>query len=174
MKTNNLKKSKKGDERLMGIPWILCLVIVTIGIAAGTLGFYGASINVNEIEAEILHNKIIDCITDNGVLKDSFLMNDFSNIYSLCNLNKDLFETTGSYFLELELRSKSEVISSFSSEKKSLKEECKIQQAVKKAEHYPRCFIQNQKILYYQKDKQKQGILKIITVSDNEGIKTKS
>lgn len=187
----DILKNKRGDERVMGIWWFLFVAISVGGISIGTLIFYGSSIDVNSLEAEILSEKIFDCVTKNGVVKDSVIEEEFSNIYSYCNINPDLFQPSGEFYVEINLTSSREekgdegsediennVITEFSSEKNSLKKECSIKSEIGEAEHYADCVVKQEEIFYYNPSESfnelKKGSLNIIVASDSKGEKIKS
>jgi hypothetical protein len=82
-------KSKKGGEKVLSIWWFFCLAFVGAGIIIGVLMFYSAEMNVNNLEADTLANRIADCISDNGYLKE---MQNF-DVYKECKLNERFDET---------------------------------------------------------------------------------
>jgi len=86
--------NKCGDERLLSIYLFIIYIIVSIGIVSGVLVFHGAGLDVREIEADILSEKIIDCLVDEGELVDEVLEEDF-NLQEFCNL--ELNDNTEGY-----------------------------------------------------------------------------
>ena len=86
--------NKKADERLLSIYLFIIYIIVSIGIVSGVLVFHGAGLDVREIEAEILSEKIIDCLVDNGELVKGVLEEEF-NLKEFCNI--ELNDNTESY-----------------------------------------------------------------------------
>lgn len=69
-------KNKKGGERVLSIYLFIIYIIVAVGIVSGVIIFYGKPLDVRSLEAEILTDKVIDCLVEQGELKsevgDSF------------------------------------------------------------------------------------------------------
>jgi len=79
--------NKRGGEKLLSIWWFLVLGLVGMGIVLGVILFFSADINVKKIESEILTERILNCVIDQGSLID------FENLdfYETCGINKDFF-----------------------------------------------------------------------------------
>lgn len=86
--------NKCADERLLSIYLFIIYIIVSIGIVSGVLVFHGAGLDVREIEAEILSDKIIDCLVNEGELVGEVLNEDF-NLEEFCNI--ELNDNTEGY-----------------------------------------------------------------------------
>ena len=86
--------NKKADERLLSIYLFIIYIIVSIGVISGVLVFYGAGLDIREIEADILSEKIIDCLVDEGELVDEVLEDDFS-LQEFCRI--ELNDNTKTY-----------------------------------------------------------------------------
>ena len=56
-------RNKKG-EKYLSVYWFAILAIVAVGIVAMVLVFYGKPYDVREIEANVMINKIADCLSD--------------------------------------------------------------------------------------------------------------
>ncbi|MEJ2497249.1 MAG: hypothetical protein P8Y43_07230 [Sulfurovaceae bacterium] len=67
--------NKKGTDKLLSMYWFLILFLVAGGIFAMVTVFYSSPYDVREIEAEILADKTLDCISYTGKLS-SFVLND--------------------------------------------------------------------------------------------------
>ena len=87
-----LLKNKKAGEKLLSIWWLFIIAMVGIGIVFGVSMFYSAEIDVRKVEAEILSDKISDCLFEQGILIDSLLESDF-DIFQECKLNKKVIES---------------------------------------------------------------------------------
>ncbi len=160
-------KNKRGGEKLLSIWWFFVLVIVGTGISVAVMMFYSADVDVREIEADILSEKIIDCIIEQG-----FLVEDITNenMFERCDLNQEIFGKESSFYFR---------ISTWDEEGNKLKEdivggkdfevECEIGEAVEKAEHYPKCVKKKEGVLYYENNKVKRGELEILTASNQIG-----
>ena len=100
----SLIKDKKAGERLSFFYWIVIFIIVSIAIASAVIVFYSASFDVRGIEAEILSDKIIECMVDNGELQGVE-----GDLQEKCNLNFQ--DDTGKYkeeqyYIEAEVNGK--------------------------------------------------------------------
>ncbi|MCR4327356.1 MAG: hypothetical protein NUV46_02125 [Nanoarchaeota archaeon] len=87
---------KKG-EKLISVYWFTILVIVAVGIVLMVNSYYGNSYDVREVEAEILSEKVANCIyfggkvhplllTPQGVFREDFR----DNFMERCSLNFDV------------------------------------------------------------------------------------
>jgi len=92
----SLFRNKKGGEKYLSFWWFLVLIMVGTGVVVGTWLFHGAEIDINGPEAQLLHDKIIMCIVDDGVLKLEVLDDNF-DIFQFCSLNKVVIENSGFY-----------------------------------------------------------------------------
>jgi len=80
------RMNKKGDERVLSIYLFIIFIIVSIGIVSGVLLFHGAGLDVREVEADILADKVIDCLVEQGELKNQVFADNFT-IGEFCNIN---------------------------------------------------------------------------------------
>ena len=80
--------SKKGGEKYLSIWWFVVLIIIGVGISIGVGINTFSEINVKNLEAEILSQKVISCIVYNGEINSSFINSDF-DLYKNCNLNRE-------------------------------------------------------------------------------------
>ena len=109
MKKNNkmIIKNKLGAEKIISIYWFAILIIIAGAVVAMVSLFYGTPYDVRDAEANILINKVSNCLSENGKLNKELFNEDkkFNENYNLkekCNL---IFETEfenerGEYFLE--------------------------------------------------------------------------
>lgn len=105
------KKNSKGSDKVLSVYWFLALIIIAGGIVAMVFSFYHHPYDVREIEANLLTNKISDCLSQNGNLnpnliddKGNFSKEFKNNFLSECNLNFDVEETWGKdeqYYVEI-------------------------------------------------------------------------
>jgi len=79
-------KNKKAGERILSIYLFIIYIIVTIGIVSGVLLVYGSALDVREVEAGILNDKVIDCLVEQGVLKENVFEENF-DLLDFCNLD---------------------------------------------------------------------------------------
>ncbi|MDP3026935.1 MAG: hypothetical protein Q8N63_04450 [Nanoarchaeota archaeon] len=66
-------KNKKGGERILSIYLFIIYIIVSIGIVSGVIIFYGQPLDVGNLEAEILTDSVINCLVEQGGLKEGVL-----------------------------------------------------------------------------------------------------
>lgn len=79
-------KNKKAGQRILSIYLFIIYVIVAGGIVSGVILLRGSSLDVREIEASILTDKVIDCLVKQGRLKEDFFKADFDLLVE-CNFN---------------------------------------------------------------------------------------
>ena len=92
--------NKKADGKLLSIWWFFVLVIVLVGIVISIAAFNSGDINSKKIEADILVSRVIDCVVDNGYIKQELLG---ESIFEQCDLSKEIIEDSGLYSLDFEL-----------------------------------------------------------------------
>lgn len=66
---------KKGTDKILSIYWFLILTLVAGGIFAMVYVFYGAPSDVRGIEADLLAQKLADCVSKNGLIEENLLLN---------------------------------------------------------------------------------------------------
>lgn len=64
--------NKKAGERILSIYLFIIYIIVSVGIVSGVIIFKSSDLDVREIEAGILSDKIIDCLVEQGRLRADF------------------------------------------------------------------------------------------------------
>ena len=89
-------EDKRGGERYI-TPWMfLVWIIIGVAIVIGVLIFNSARIDVREKEAEILAVNLINCLVDNGYLREGVL-DDF-DIFEECNLDREVIGNEDYWF----------------------------------------------------------------------------
>jgi len=78
-----LLMDKRGDERLLGFYWIIIFIIITVGIVSATVLFFSKPLDVRSIEARVLSDKLVDCVSEQGELVKA----SFSDIEKECGLD---------------------------------------------------------------------------------------
>jgi hypothetical protein len=78
-------KNKKADERLLSIYLFIIYTIVSIGVVSGVVLFHGSALDVREVEAGILNDKIIDCLVEEGELINEVLDSEF-DVSEFCKI----------------------------------------------------------------------------------------
>lgn len=103
--------NKKADGKIISVYWFIMLVVVAGGVFLMVNLYYGAPYDVREIEANILSQKVADCIYPNGklnpdmvdyqrgIFREQFLDNFAEN----CSLNFNLVNEwdTLQYYVEV-------------------------------------------------------------------------
>jgi len=75
---------KKAGERVMAFWWFLVFALIGTAIVIGVIIYYSEIIDVRGIEADVIANKLIDCIVRNGNI-DNFMADSF-DFYSSCGI----------------------------------------------------------------------------------------
>lgn len=156
---------KKAGEKLFSIWWFFVLAIVAGGIVIGVYLYYGADVDIREVEANILSKKIVSCIIHNGFLEEDVLKENF-NIYKKCGINED--SLSESYFFKIRIfDNKENILKDISGGNPSFDKDCQILENVK-GENYPRCINKKENFLYFEEEI-KNGFLEVLTASNNYG-----
>lgn len=134
--------NKKAGEKLLSIWWIFVLLVIGGGILIGVILYYSTDINIKGIEAEILTERIINCITDNGYLKAEVLADNF-NITEKCRLDTEVFSMGSNFYFNLSVYKDKDLIKNIIAGDNSIEKDCIIEQKIK-AEHFPVCFEQKE------------------------------
>lgn len=100
-------KNCKGTSKIMSVYWFVILVLVAGAIVYMVSIFYGHPYDVREIEANILINKVADCLSENGKLNDNLFdkegaFNEEFRILEECHLNFNTADNEGQYYIEIE------------------------------------------------------------------------
>jgi hypothetical protein len=155
-----MKMNKTGGEKLLSMWWIFVLVIIGAGIVLGVLIYHSKEINVNEVEAEVLGEKIIDCITDNGYLNLNVLKSDF-DFFQECKLEKSILgvNNAGEFYLGIFIyNAGAEVVKNISFGDLSIKKDCDISMNIN-AKYFAKCSLKESYAISNNKN------LKIIVVT---------
>ena len=101
-------KNKRGDK-IISVYWFVILFLVAAAISYMVFSFYGKPYDVREIEANALTNRVANCISEGGYLKEEVLTPVFSeNFLAKCNLNFEVedaydWKESEQYFVRLEI-----------------------------------------------------------------------
>jgi len=105
------KLNKQGADKVLSMYWFLILIIVAGGIIGMVFTFYSHPYDVREIEANVLTNKISDCLSQDGNLNSNLIDNEgnFSEDFKLnflknCNLNfntEEIYKGKEQYYTEI-------------------------------------------------------------------------
>ncbi len=78
--------NRKGDERILSFYWFIIFGIVAIVIVSGVL-LVQKDLDVRDVESRILTNKIIDCVSENGVFQDGVISEIKGKGLGNCKIN---------------------------------------------------------------------------------------
>lgn len=101
--------NKTGADKIISVYWFAILFIVAAAIAYMAISFYGKPYDVRELEANALTNRVADCFSQNGYLKEEVLTDGFKETFlEQCNLNFEVenaydWKTTGQFYVEVEI-----------------------------------------------------------------------
>lgn len=150
--------NKKGGEKLLSVWWFFVLIVIGGGIFIGVLIYYSVDINVNEIEADILAERILNCINDNGQL--NYIFDSNFDIFQKCNLNPNLFEKPSDYFFNISIYDGDVLIFNMAKGDYSFQADCLIQEKVT-ANYFPKCSRKIDYVFYNDNNK----VLKVVILT---------
>lgn len=95
-------RNRKGEE-VLSLYWFALIIIVAGGIFGMVWIFYGNTYDIRDIEANLLIDKIADCISYGGKIDDSIISNGevIQFDFSQCHLNFDGEEEEFFYKVEI-------------------------------------------------------------------------
>lgn len=165
--------NKKASEKVISVAYILYLLIIGIGIIIIMGQYVNSPVDARPLEAKALYTNIFDCLTENGFVKEE-VMNDNFDIYSFCNLRKDIFEPTGKdidkdflWFNFSFVDDKGVIVrKALYGGNSNYQLDCEIN-ADKKSEHYSFCLFKNESYNYVAKDGEVKQLKIIALVSSN-------
>lgn len=155
--------NKKAAEKIFSIWWIFVLGVILAGIVIGVLIFYNSDINIKNLEADVLSERIYRCLTEGIYLKQEILNADF-NIFSNCRLKEELFLKDSNFYFKISIYNSSEnLIKELSGGDASFEKDCEIENSIR-ARHYPVC-VKKEESIYFLQD---NGKIIIIAGSNQE------
>lgn len=159
--------NKQGDEKLFSIWWYLIILFVAAGIVLGVLAVYSSDLDIRKGEAEILSERIANCLIKNSLLREDFLQSPSTfDFYSNCNLKKEVFENGFNFYFEVEIEKLNFQFSSLISSE--LKTECEMAEAGIFNKDFPVC-VERQESFYYFDEQKKEATLRILAGSNSRG-----
>ncbi len=93
--------NKKADK-LFSAWQFLIFILVGISIVGIVFIYYGADLDVRDIEVEILNSKLSSCVLDNSYLFFDFVegKNEL-DIFKVCNLKQEVFQGDIDFYFKL-------------------------------------------------------------------------
>ena len=161
------KMNKHAGEKLLSIWWIFVLGVIGGGIVVGELIYYSVNVNVNAVEAEMLNNRIYNCISENGILKKGVINGEF-DIFTNCNINRNLFFSGSVYYIHLKFSNNTGILNESSFGQGSFEGDCLVQTKVT-ANNFPKCY-KNEGFFSYGEDKIQFYLLTGSNQQGKEGI----
>lgn len=95
-----LVKNKVGNEKYLSVWWFFVIIVVAVGIVIGVYIFSFTEASVRGYEAEILTNKVADCLIQNGQINLGLL--NSQTLLKNCGLDESTIRSD-KYFLQIEL-----------------------------------------------------------------------
>lgn len=159
---SKLNKKASGDMYIS--PWMfLNWVIIGASIVLGVIMFYSAFADTRELEAGVMGNVILNCLSDKFIF--SAISSPNFDIYNQCNLNKNLFDKSDIYYFKIsiaEITSGSEVFNLRSNE--NMETDCELQVKEKKVfKNLAQCSYDSSYVV--DENTKNQYLIKIITAS---------
>jgi hypothetical protein len=166
-----IKMNKQGSEKYLSPYWFAILAIVAGGIFAMVYIFYGTPYDVRTLEANLLLNKVADCISYAGKINVNLIFNGTSKFQKSgedflkdCHINFDTTEwKEQQYYAEVNFYKISNLtnpILSIKAGNKNWVADCEIQKD-EIQENLPQC---TQQSFYSIDDSENQYIIKILTI----------
>ena len=154
------KLYKKGDEKLLSIWMFIIWFIIAFAIVSGVWIFYSAKIDIKELQAQALSNRLSDCIADKGINN----LADKEKIFSECRINKNF----NNFYFRIDIYDSisSTKIKSISAGDPDLELQYNLREK-SSAENFARC--SEDKIVVYDSEENKNLIVKMIACSNNAG-----
>lgn len=163
-------KDKRAGEKVLSIWWFFVLAVIGLGIVIGVLTYYEAEVNVKLVEADVLSEKILNCIIETGYLKE-FLNSDF-DVFKQCGLNEKIFEKGSYFYFNISIYD-DQLLKNITAGDSSLVADCYVWLESKKLEarYFPRCVRKKENALYFNRTDIKNIKIEILTISNQEGNK---
>jgi len=164
--------NKRGSEQVFSIWYFFCLIFIGSGAIIILIDYVGEPIDVNAVEASILENKIMSCITEQGFLVEGIFSDSF-DAYSFCHLNQNVDRNKGgSFYFEAnftnetgqQIRAKKLILGNT-----AYATDCDVSKE-KVAKYYPDCIYRNESYFYLDSAGNiKKAKLQILAASNNQG-----
>ena len=97
--------NKRGTDKVLSLYWFAILIIVAGGVFAMVYVYYGAPYDIREVEADILMDRVADCLSDGGEInKEVFNEGDFDDDFlGKCHLNFRTEFDDEEYYLKVDV-----------------------------------------------------------------------
>jgi len=106
---NKFFNGRKGTDKIISVYWFVILFIVAAAIVYMVTVFYGQPYDVRGIEADILTDRVADCISKAGYISITGEELNGNFLVENCNLNFNVEDSCGwkdeeQYFVEVNFR----------------------------------------------------------------------
>ena len=92
--------SKKAELPIVfSVWWFFVIFVIGAGIAVSVAIYYSAEVDVRWLESDILGERILNCVVDNGYLVEGAFDNE--SFYRDCSLNRGKFGRGSNYFFKV-------------------------------------------------------------------------
>tara|TARA_Y100000310_G_scaffold329989_1_gene400843 strand:+ start:415 stop:927 length:513 start_codon:yes stop_codon:yes gene_type:complete len=120
--------NKRGAEKIFSIWWFFVVVVVAVAVIVGVNVYFWAEVDVREVEADVLADKVLDCLIEQDELRDDFLEAEF-DLLEDCGFSEGIVGSGGIYYLEVSVLDETGGVRGESVEYgvSSYKEDCEIQ-----------------------------------------------
>jgi hypothetical protein len=151
--------NKKGEERIFTLWWFVAILAVSAVIVLSVLGFYSKDIDTKKVEAEILYERLAECVVANGYVASDF-RKDF-DVYKKCSLSEEVFSEGGILFFSISI----DGLKILEEGDKSLESDCSVKKNVE-AMRFPGCVNRSEDVLIIKDKKVAQAVLNIVAISN--------
>lgn len=165
-----IKMNRKGGEKLLSIWWFFVLALIGGSIVAGVIIFYGAEIDTRKLETDIMSEKIVNCISEQGFLNENMLNKNF-DVFKECSISKGLVNKGGEFYLRISIydEQNNKIREDVVSEGPMMEKDCIIGERMIRARYYPVCSKKRENILYYKDGQLNNAVLEVMTASNQRG-----
>lgn len=164
--------NKKASQKLLSVWWFFVLTVVGAGIVIGVLIYYSADADLRKVEADILSERIANCLVEQGYLREDFSSN--FNIFEKCGLKKEVFDSGTSFYLKISVYDETgnlfKNINLIIEGDTSFEKDCQIEEKIS-ARYFPRCVEKKELFLYNENGVTKKGRIEILAGSNQAGKK---
>ena len=154
---------KRGEERMFSIWWFVVIVVVAGAIVLATLGFFSKETDTKEYEAGILHERIMECLVQNGQLRNDF--GEGFDIFKECKLKQEVFAENSLFYFEISLDNKPVLFGG----DRSMKADCNVKQGTQ-VKSFPGCVDQSELVLYSIDGKTRNATIQVLTASNQNSL----
>ena len=149
----------------MAIYWFAILFIVAAAIVYMVSSFYGKPYDVRDIEANLLADRVVMCMSEGGYIQQGFLDGSIGqNFLEDCNLNFNTEDTYGwdndQYYLEVNISKFNSFEQPFFTDSEgnvNLKDFCEL-----KGDNLPYCVLRKFYIIDAQQNQYEADVLSIV------------